>query len=694
MGAGMMRAAILLFFVSCSFAYYLPGTYPQEFFLGQTLQAEANSLTSSETELPFNYYSLPFCKPPEGVKKSINTINPGTILMGTRIENSPYNFSMLVEEKTKLACQPEGFYGPLTEREVVDLREKIDQHYRARLILDNLPITTYDLEENPESIRPGYEIGISVDGKYYLNNHLMFKILVHKTNGQYTRARKNMAELEAAAVVEGGSRRRQLLAPRALLRDTPAGVNPPVATTLGEVAGSVVGGDADEPMYMVVGFEVMACSIARKAGEKPKDISCIDTLEGKPPAPQEITKDAKLVYTYDVYWELSDISWASRWDAYLRMPGGRVHWFSILNSLMVVVVMSSIVAMIMMRTIRRDLQRYEGLLGESSAKDDVEESGWKMVSGDVFRSPKSAMLLCVQLGSGVQIILSSFITLFFAALGFLSPASRGALLTAMLVMYLLLALGAGFASVWLWGLIQRSYDGWSGVAWRVASYFPGITLATLSCLNILLVHTGSSGAIPLTAFFSLISLWFIISIPLCFSGGIIATKQEIKAYPTRTNQIPRHIPPPHWASHPAVLFMAAGLLPFGTIFVELYFAMTSIWQGYFYYIFGFCFVVGMLTVLITIEVAIVCTYVQLCAEDYLWWWRSFHRGGSVALYIGIYSIGFLVNTLHSLSGLVSVMLYLSYMTLVLWGIYLAMGTVGFFASLLFTYKIFSAVKAD
>ena len=38
--------------------------------------------------------------------------------------------------------------------------------------------------------------------------------------------------------------------------------------------------------------------------------------------------------------------------------------------------------------------------------------------------------------------------------GFLSPASRGALLTALLVMYLLLALAAGFASVWLWGLIQ------------------------------------------------------------------------------------------------------------------------------------------------------------------------------------------------------------------------------------------------
>ncbi len=39
-----------------------------------------------------------------------------------------------------------------------DLREKIDQHYRVRLILDNLPITTYDLEDEPESIRPGFQV--------------------------------------------------------------------------------------------------------------------------------------------------------------------------------------------------------------------------------------------------------------------------------------------------------------------------------------------------------------------------------------------------------------------------------------------------------------------------------------------------------------------------------------------------------
>ena len=43
----------------------------------------------------------------------------------------------------------------------------------------------------------------------------------------------------------------------------------------------------------------------------------------------------------------------------------------------------------------------------------------------------------------------------------------------------------------------------------------------LSVLNLLIWHTGSSGAIPLGAFFSLVSLWFIISIPLCYSGAAV-----------------------------------------------------------------------------------------------------------------------------------------------------------------------------
>jgi hypothetical protein len=54
---------------------------------------------SSETELPFDYYSMPYCKPAGGVKKSTGTINPGTILLGIRIENSPYVFNVMVRPR-------------------------------------------------------------------------------------------------------------------------------------------------------------------------------------------------------------------------------------------------------------------------------------------------------------------------------------------------------------------------------------------------------------------------------------------------------------------------------------------------------------------------------------------------------------------------------------------------------------------
>lgn len=59
----------------------------------------------------------------------------------------------------------------------------------------------------------------------------------------------------------------------------------------------------------------------------------------------------------------------------------------------------------------------------------MEESGWKMVSGDVFRPPKNAILLCVQIGSGVQIITSAFATLFFAALGECSFSNTSVIMT-------------------------------------------------------------------------------------------------------------------------------------------------------------------------------------------------------------------------------------------------------------------------
>jgi len=57
---------------------------------GDQLQVKVNKLTSTKTQLPYSYYSLPYCTP-EKIQDS--TENLGEVLRGDRIENSLYSVS-------------------------------------------------------------------------------------------------------------------------------------------------------------------------------------------------------------------------------------------------------------------------------------------------------------------------------------------------------------------------------------------------------------------------------------------------------------------------------------------------------------------------------------------------------------------------------------------------------------------------
>jgi transmembrane 9 superfamily protein 2/4 len=152
----------------------------------------------------------------------------------------------------------------------------------------------------------------------------------------------------------------------------------------------------------------------------------------------------------------------------------------------------------------------------------------------------------------------AFVTLLLATLGFLSPAARGALLTATIVLFVLLAFISGAAAVALWGVMERSYQGWVGVALHVSLFFPGIVMTIFTILNIALSRTGSTGAVPAGMYFAIIGIWFLVSVPLTFVGGYVATKLPILQYPVKTNQIPRQVPPPPVVAHPVLLFFSAG----------------------------------------------------------------------------------------------------------------------------------------
>jgi len=61
------------------------------FLQGDELQVKVNKLTSTKTQLPYSYYSLPYCSPP---KIQDSAENLGEVLRGDRIENSLYVVSI------------------------------------------------------------------------------------------------------------------------------------------------------------------------------------------------------------------------------------------------------------------------------------------------------------------------------------------------------------------------------------------------------------------------------------------------------------------------------------------------------------------------------------------------------------------------------------------------------------------------
>ncbi|CAJ2675089.1 unnamed protein product [Trifolium pratense] len=624
---------LLLLFINGSHSFYLPGVAPQDFQKGDLLQVKVNKLSSTKTQLPYTYYSLPYCAPEKILDSAENL---GEVLRGDRIENSRYVFKMREPQMCNVVCKLK-----LEAKTTKAFKEKIDDEYRVNMILDNLPLVVpiKRVDQDSTVYQLGFHVGLkgqysgSKEEKFFIHNHLAFTVKYHR--------------------------------------------------------------DSLTESARIVGFEVKPFSVKHEYEGKWDDKTRLTTCDPHAKhtvvnsnTPQEVEEGKEIIFTYDVEFQESDVKWASRWDAYLLMNDDQIHWFSIVNSCMIVLFLSGMVAMIMLRTLYRDISKYNELETQEEAQ---EETGWKLVHGDVFRPPNNSDLLCVYVGTGVQFFGMILVTMLFAVLGFLSPSNRGGLMTAMLLLFVFMGIFAGYASARLYKMFKGSE--WKKISLRTAIMFPATVSAIFFVLNGLIWGQKSSGAVPFGTMFALIFLWFGISVPLVFVGGYIGFRKPAIENPVKTNKIPRQIPEQAWYMNPAFSVLIGGILPFGAVFIELFFILTSIWLNQFYYIFGFLFLVFVILVITCAEITVVLCYFQLCSEDYLWWWRSYLTSGSSALYLFLYATFYFFTKLE-ITKLVSAILYFGYMLIASYAFFVVTGTIGFYACFWFTRLIYSSVKID
>jgi len=138
----------------------------------------------------------------------------------------------------------------------------------------------------------------------------------------------------------------------------------------------------------------------------------------------DITEDKEIEvdFTYSVKRVETQIPFERRMDKYSKsssLPQHlEIHWFSIINSCVTVLLLTGFLATILMRVLKNDFIKYSH---DEESNDDQEETGWKYIHGDVFRYPPHKSLFCAVLGSGTQLFTLAFFIFMLALVGVFYP---------------------------------------------------------------------------------------------------------------------------------------------------------------------------------------------------------------------------------------------------------------------------------
>jgi len=622
-----------------------PGVAPEVYEDESEVLMYTDLVNSKKTHVPFEFYKLPGCPMPTMTvrRRRGQRKNLGARLQGVELKPAPYVMTVKNSHSCLPLCQ-----ASIKPKMVNWLRKLIERQYRIHFTFDGLPVLMRSKELN-YAVR-GFPLGFVAPPDYtgldhdefYLYNHLKFTVTYKQ--------------------VEGG------------------GVH-------------------------ITGFDVLPISIQHdieKPGNFPTMASKVSTCdaEGSEAVENDLETyltlatekdELPVIYSYEVEWQESHLEWADRWDVYVI--GGHnddIHAFAIINSLMIVLFLTGAIATIMIRTLRKDIAGYNEM---QTLEDAQEETGWKLVHGDVFRPPSShPNIYSILVGTGAQIGSAFFLTMVCSIVGLTNPLKKGQMLTSVVLLYVLCGAVAGYISA-------RTYKFCGGQAWKrnmflTAAALPGTLISIFTVLNIFLHFVGAATAVHFFTLLAILGLWVTISTPMVFVGSFFGFRAENIQVPVKVNQMARYVPQDvPWFANPPLSYLLGGLLPFGAVCIELFFIMSALWLHQIYYMMGSLLAVLLILVATSAEVSVVMTYLQLCAEDHRWWWKAFFNCASAGFYLFLYSLWFLVSRLQ-LVGVLPVVVYITYMGMISLCFSLFCGSIGVICSFAFIRSIYGALKVD
>jgi len=399
-------------------------------------------------------------------------------------------------------------------------------------------------------------------------------------------------------------------------------------------------------------------------------------------------------FTYSVKWTNTNYPAHKRMDLYKDDFFGKemeIHWLSIMNSLVLVVLLTGFLAIIVMRILKNDFIRYEKG-SEREEGGDTEDYGWKLVHHDVFRFPTHKSLFCAFYGLGCQLLTTALGVILLSLTGLFHPEMAGVVGVAAIVLYALSSGVGGFFAT-------RLFEQMGGVKWAWTIVLTSTAFAVPLALVFMWVNTvaaakNSTTALPFGTVLEILSIHMFVAMPLYMLGGIAGRRTAGTFYaPCRTANAVREIPPIPWFRTLPFQMALAGFLPFSAIYIEMFYIFAALWGHTYYSLYGILFIVFVILLIVTASITIALTYFQLSLEDHRWWWKSFLCGGSASILVFIYSCYYYWSR-SAMSGLLQGSFFFGYTFIACYAFFMLLGTVGFVSSLIFVRCIYAQLKSE
>eukprot|EP01114_Cavostelium_apophysatum_P016526 TRINITY_DN471_c0_g1_i1.p1 TRINITY_DN471_c0_g1~~TRINITY_DN471_c0_g1_i1.p1 ORF type:complete len:601 (+),score=153.15 TRINITY_DN471_c0_g1_i1:208-2010(+) len=398
-------------------------------------------------------------------------------------------------------------------------------------------------------------------------------------------------------------------------------------------------------------------------------------------------------FSYSAEWHETDTTFENRNNKFIEDFFNKeleIHWLSIMNSFVLVLLLTGFLAIIIMRILKSDYNRYQR--PTDGEEDEPEDYGWKLIHGDVFRFPPHKNLFTSFVGLGTQCVAILFGLLTLAVFGLFHPNSGDSIFTYGIILYALTSVIGGFVSARFYKQMGGENWVWNIVLCATLLLVP--IVAVFSYVNSVAIAYDATAAVPAKIIVVIACIVLFVGFPLAVVGGIAGRRAAgpFEA-PCRTKNFPREIPPIPWYRSLPFQMVMSGFLPFSAIYIELFYLYSSVWGHTTYQLFRILFLVAVILLIVTACITVALTYFQLSMEDHRWWWSSFLSGGSTGLFIYAYSIFYYIYR-SRMSGVLQASFYFGWMAVICYFFFVMLGTVGFVSSLTFVRRIYKDIHTD